>query len=80
MKKPCAGIDDDDYNEMHKKMSKTLTWMYSIGLCISTIGLVVVFGIYRKLTKPTFVKVICAFITLGILSRITYWVLYSEKI
>ena len=38
---------------------------------IATIGLVVVFGFYRKQTKPTIVKVIWGVTALGILNGIT---------
>ena len=42
---------------------------------IATIGLVVVFGFYRKQTKPTIVKVIWGVTTLGILNGVTMLVL-----
>ena len=45
-------------------------WMTVIEYVIAIIGLAVVFGLYRKQDKPTFVKVIWAFITLGILTYI----------
>jgi hypothetical protein len=56
---------------MTAKSEKTLVWMGAVSYGIATIGLVFVFGFYRKQTKPAFVKVIWAFITLGILNEIT---------
>ena len=55
---------------MLEKGKHTLIWMSDVEYGIATIGLIVVFGFYRKQTKPTFVKVIWAFITLGIINEI----------
>ena len=55
----CDGIADT-----------TLGWMSVVEYGIATIGLVVVFGFYRKHTKPKIVKVIWGFTTLGILNGI----------
>ena len=58
------------YNEIANTGFETLTWMSYVTFGIASIGLVVVFGFYRKQTKPTFVKIIWAFIALGILTGI----------
>ena len=46
--------------------------------CLITIGLIIVFGIYRKKVKPTFVKVIWVMITLLMLSSICQYILYRK--
>jgi hypothetical protein len=56
---------------MVNKVNKTLIWLSVIEYGIATIGLVVVFGFYRKQTKPRLVKVVWAIITLGILNGST---------
>ena len=72
---PCSGISHEDYHVMQHKTDK-ITFEVSTGeFGVATIGLLVVFGIYWKQTKPTFVKVIWAFIALGILIAITQVVL-----
>ena len=68
--KVCTGMTSIGYNEIANKGFETLTWMSYVTFGIASIGLVVVFGFYRKQTKPTFVKIIWAFITLGILTGI----------
>jgi hypothetical protein len=60
---------------MQHKTDK-ITFLMSTGeFGVAAIGLLVVFGFYWKQIKPTFVKVIWAFITLGILTAITQVVL-----
>ena len=68
--KLCSGMTKNGYENMLEKGKHTLIWMSDVEYGIATIGLVVVFGFYRKQTKPTFVKVIWAFITLGIINEI----------
>ena len=72
---PCSRISHDDYHAMQHKTDEATFWMSTGGFGIAAIGLLVVFGFYWKQTKPTFVKVIWAFITLGILIAITQVVL-----
>ena len=61
----------EDYKDFKSKVDKTINWMKIIEYGTATIGLVIVFGFYWKQTKPTFVKIIWAFIALGILNGVT---------
>ena len=64
---PCSGVEWHRYDGI---ADITLGWMSVVEYGIATIGLVVVFGFYRKHTKPKIVKVIWGFTTLGILNGI----------
>ena len=72
---PCSGMTRDGYDDINTKTEASLFWMTAVLCSIATIGLMVVFGLYRKLTKPKFVKIIWAVITLGILNGITQLIL-----
>ena len=54
-------------------------WMSFAEYGTAMIGLVVVFGFYRKQTKPTIVKVIWGVTTLGILNGVTLLVLFEKR-
>ena len=64
---PCSGVEW--YLHLYR-IADILGWMSVVEYGIATIGLVVVFGFYRKHTKPKIVKVIWGFTTLGILNGI----------
>ena len=64
----CAGINKNRYDTMEKNAEEALHLMPLATCGIAATGLVVVFGLYRNLTKPNFIKIIWAFITLGLLS------------
>ena len=65
---PCSGVGKHHF--LYDGTHDILEWMSVVEYGIATIGLVVVFGFYRKHTKPKIVKVIWGFTTLGILNGI----------
>jgi len=75
---PCSGIDKAGYHDKQEKTNSVLFWMKSVKYLIAATGLIIVFGFYRKQTKPTFIKAIWAFITIGILTSIPLGVLWLK--
>ena len=75
---PCSVMTVNSYFALSDSAYFTLMWMSVAEYGTAMIGLVVVFGFYRKQTKPTIVKVIWGVTTLGILNGVTRLILFGR--